>query len=163
MYVMSLDTNLIKYDCKSLGQLSVWLSNQSHEYQCSPKKVCTAETLHFIFIFTPSEYWMSGSQQPAGYRGGIVGNVSWLRWGVTYDAPLISSILHAQNKLRGFQLHSSHALPQCQLSAARVDMMILLFACKRIASYWALCFNPCYNLKRVLQASLHVDKRNLQS
>lgn len=32
-------------------------------------------------------------------------------------------------------------------------MMILLFACKRIASYWALCFNPCYNSKGVLQAS----------
>lgn len=39
--------------------------------------------------------------------------------GATYDALLISSILHAQNKLRGFQLHSSHALLQCQLSAAR--------------------------------------------
>lgn len=25
--------------------------------------------------------------------------------------------------------------------------MMLLFACKRIASHWALCLNPCYNLK----------------
>lgn len=36
--------------------------------------------------------------------------------------------------------------------------MILLFACKRIASYWALCFSPCYNRKRVLQASRLVTK-----
>lgn len=29
----------------------------------------------------------------------------------TYDAQLITSILHAQNKLKEFQLHGSHAVP----------------------------------------------------
>lgn len=98
-----------------MGQRLVWLarrlSNQSHEDQCSPKKGRTAEGLHFIFIFTPASTGCLASSQQ-----GVLGTQ---RLGVTYDAQLISSILHAQNKLREFQLHSSHALPQCQLSAAR--------------------------------------------
>lgn len=68
----------------------------------------------FHFHVYPGLYEMSG-WQPAGVRG-VLGTQG-LR--ATYDAQLISSILHAQNKLRGFQLHSSHALPQCQLSTAR--------------------------------------------
>lgn len=75
------------------------------------KKGVHAERLCFIFVFTSaSTGYLAGSQQ------GVLGT---RRLGVTYDAQLISSILHAQNKLKGFQLHSSHALPQCQLSAAR--------------------------------------------
>lgn len=55
------------------------------------------------------DIWLPASRGVQGVLG---------TWG-TYDAQLISSILPAQNKLRGFQLHSSHALPQCQLSAAK--------------------------------------------
>lgn len=68
----------------------------------------------FHFHFYPQralDVWLlaaSGVQGVSGTCGS----------GATYDAQLVSSILHAQNKHREFQLHSSHALPQCQLSTA---------------------------------------------
>lgn len=70
------------------------------------------------------------------------------RW-ATYDAQLISSILHAQNKLRvpitQLPCNASVSAVPCQK-----DMMMLHFACKRIAQDRALLqlsdsprFPPC--------------------
>lgn len=80
----------------------------------SKKGVYSREaTFHFHFYPQQAlDVWLPAASRVQGVLG-TCGS------GVTYDALLISSILHAQNKLREFQLHSSHALPQCQLSAAR--------------------------------------------
>lgn len=107
--------NIVWNDYEDVGQLLVllapWPSNWSQEDQCSPKKGCTQRGC-VSYSFSPQPVlgiWQAASR----------GCWELSAWGVTYDAQLISSILHAQNKLEGFQLHSSHALPQCQLSAAR--------------------------------------------